>query len=156
MKFLAQIPLLVFPLIVYIVVSVVSPDWISIDTTADAEVIAVAETDATFESNSVDKVFVMKLVSGATWGLTFGEILLTVSILLLFVEVFKSTRSSTASIIDHMLSTFVFVAYVVLFLIWGLAGSSTFFLLTLISMVDVLSGFTVSISSARRDVSFND
>ena len=169
MKILAQIPLLLFVLITYCAVALLSPEWLNIQKQqpAPVEQEAVAETttdtatdtetavDAVFAPVEVKPVFIVQLVSGAGWGLTFGEILITIALLLLFIEIFKGTRASTATILDHLLSTFVLILYIVLFLIWDRAGTGLFFILTCITLIDVLCGFTVSISSARRDVSFS-
>ena len=45
----------------------------------------------------------------------------------------------------------VFVACLILFLVWPPAGTSLFFLIMLTSLVDVIAGFSVTIRSARRD-----
>jgi len=45
----------------------------------------------------------------------------------------------------------VFVACLILFLIWDRAATSTFFLLMLMAMTDVIAGFSVTINAARRD-----
>lgn len=97
-------------------------------------------------------LFSVKLVSGKTWSLNVNEAFIIISLFILFVEIFKATRTSVVSIIDHLLSTFVFIAFLILFLTIKEAGTSTFFILTIISMIDVMCGFTVSISSARRDL----
>ncbi|OPZ74167.1 MAG: hypothetical protein BWY82_00820 [Verrucomicrobia bacterium ADurb.Bin474] len=97
-------------------------------------------------------LFSMHLVSGKTWSLNVNEAFIIISLFILFVEIFKATRTSVGSIIDHLLSTFVFLAFVIMFLTVKEAGTSTFFILTIISMIDVMCGFTVSISSARRDL----
>ena len=65
----------------------------------------------------------------------------------------KSTRMSTRTIIDHMLSTVLFIAMLVEFLLVKQAASSTFFLLLVISFVDVIGGFTITIRTAQRDIS---
>ena len=64
------------------------------------------------------------------------------SILLLFVEILKSTRIGTRGIVDHMLSMLLFVAMIVEFLLVERAATSTFFLLMVTAFVDVLGGFT--------------
>jgi len=51
-----------------------------------------------------------------------------------------------------MLSTAVFVIYLVEFLLVGAAASSVFFLLMMMSLVDVVAGFSISITGAGRDV----
>jgi hypothetical protein len=92
------------------------------------------------------------MVSGAQWPLTPGDILIAFSILVLFVEFLKATRLSSRTIVDHILSTILFVVMLIEFLLVGQAASGTFFLLLVISFVDVLGGFTVTIRTAQRDV----
>lgn len=96
-------------------------------------------------------LFSVGLISGTTWTLTGGEALLAVGLALLYVEVFKSTRSSASSIIDHVLSLALFVICLVEFLVWPAAGTGTFFLIMAMCLIDVIAGFTVTISTARRD-----
>ena len=66
----------------------------------------------------------------------------------MFVEIIKSTRTSNASILDHLLSTFVFVAFLVEFLLVRGAATSVFFTLMVITLIDVLAGFSVSLRAA--------
>ena len=56
------------------------------------------------------------------WLITYGDILVALSLILLFIELLKST--------------------------------STFFLIMMMSLLDVLAGVVVTIVSARRDVEF--
>jgi hypothetical protein len=86
---------------------------------------------------------------------TAGDLLLVIGVIMLFFEVLKSTQTARNSIIEHMLSMFLFVIFLVEFLLVGAAASSVFFLLMVMSLIDVVAGFTVSITSASRDVSMN-
>lgn len=92
------------------------------------------------------------LMSGAVLRLTVGDILVIAGIIVLYVEIFRSTRPTSMTIIDHTLSLIIFVIFLVEFIVASSAGTSTFFILTLMSFLDVVAGFTVSISSARRDI----
>jgi len=92
------------------------------------------------------------MMSGEDWVLTWEDILLAFAILLLAVEMMKSTRFGTRSIVDHILAMALFIAMLVEFLLVKRAGTSTFFLLTMLGLVDVLVGFIVSIRSAQRGV----
>lgn len=92
------------------------------------------------------------MMSGGIFALTLGDLLVVIGLALLFVEIVKSTRTTSASVVDHLLSTFVFVAFLVEFLLVRGAAHSTFFILMIIALIDVLAGFSVSIRSARRDV----
>jgi multisubunit Na+/H+ antiporter MnhF subunit len=92
------------------------------------------------------------LASGAEWVLTAGDLMIALSLVILFVEILKATRLSTRSIIDHLLSTALFVIMLIEFLLARQAATSTFFLLMIISFVDVVGGFSVSIRTAQRDI----
>jgi hypothetical protein len=95
-----------------------------------------------------------RMLSEGEFSVTAGDVLIAVSILILLVEVIKSARMSQRTVIDHMLSMVLFVCMLVEFLVVKEVASTTFFLLLVISFVDVVGGFTVSIRAASRDVSF--
>jgi hypothetical protein len=99
--------------------------------------------------------FTPTLPSAGVWQITLGDMLLTVALLVLFFEVVKSTRTGGNSVVDHALSMIVFVACLILFLVWQPAATSLFFLITVISLIDVIAGFSVTIRSARRDYSIS-
>ncbi len=101
------------------------------------------------------KVFSLAMMSGGVWTMTLADLMILAALALLFVEIMKSTRTSSASVVDHLLSTFVFVAFLVEFLLVEGAATSLFFVLMAIALVDVLAGFSVSIRAAGRDVNFN-
>ena len=90
------------------------------------------------------------MVSGADWTLSAGDMLVALAVLTLFGEMMKSTRIGMRTVVDHGLSLVLFLAFMVEFLLVKQAASSTFFLLLVISFVDVLGGFAVSLRSAQR------
>ncbi|MGE3306390.1 MAG: hypothetical protein AB7I52_10505, partial [Rhizobiaceae bacterium] len=59
------------------------------------------------------------------------------------------------SVIDHLLSTFVFVAFLVEFLLVRGAAHSVFFFLMVIALFDVLAGFSISLRAANRDITYS-
>ena len=71
--------------------------------------------------------------------------------MLLYLEIFKATRTGHASIIDHVLSLLVFVVALVEFVIAPRFGHQAFLAIVLMMLIDVIAGFTVTISGARRD-----
>jgi hypothetical protein len=97
-------------------------------------------------------ILTIPMVSGQNWGLTAGDLLLVIGLVCLFFEVIKSTNTGRSSVIEHMLSTALFVVFLVEFLLVGAAASSTFFILMAMALVDVIAGFTISITGAGRDV----
>jgi len=96
--------------------------------------------------------FAIPMVSGTPWAITAGDLMLVLGIVLLFIEILKSTNTGRNSIMEHMLSMVVFVLFLIEFLLVGAAASSVFFLLMVMSLVDIVAGFTVSITGAGRDV----
>lgn len=101
-----------------------------------------------------NQLFSLSMMSGGLWTMTLGDALIVVTLVFLFIEIVKSTRTSNVSIVDHLLSTFIFVAYLVEFLLVRGAAHHIFFTLMVITLVDVLAGFSVSLRSAGRDVNF--
>lgn len=94
----------------------------------------------------------VNMMSGATWTMTIGDLFIVVSLVILFLEVFKATRRSSLALMDHLFSMALFVVFLVEFLLVQGAATQIFFILMLICLVDVIAGFTVSIKSASRDV----
>jgi hypothetical protein len=129
--YLLGFPLLIIPFAIYNIV---------------AFIMSVPDTIWTTEATSV------QMTSGQVWILTWEDIIIAGSILLLWIEVIKSTRIGVRAIVDHVLSMLLFVAMLIEFLLVRAAGTSTFFLMLIIAMVDVLAGFIISIRSAPRQV----
>ncbi len=102
------------------------------------------------------EVFTLNMISNQAWTMTLGDLMICVALFLLFFEIIKATRINANSIVDHLLSTFVFIAYLVEFLLVPGAAHSVFFMLMVIALIDVLAGFSVSIRSATRDVTLGD
>jgi len=97
----------------------------------------------------------VNMVSGTVFRLDLGSTLILVALVLLFFEVLKATRIGSITIWDHMLSTFVFVAYLLEFILVASAATSVFFVLTAIALIDLLAGFAVSLRAATRDVAID-
>lgn len=128
------IPLLIIPVIVYSVLVIF---------TAGDPTAAAALMDNT--------VFQVPLVSGP-WGMTVGDLIVIFALLMMFIELVKSAGTGTATIINHGLSMAVFVIALSLFLLVGRFGTSVFFLITMMALMDTVAGFVVTIVAARRDL----
>ncbi len=99
-------------------------------------------------------VFTVPLLSGHRMDVSMGDVLVLLGVLLLYIEILKSTRFSSKAIVDHVLSIILFIAMIVEFIVAGKAATSTFLILTALSFVDVVGGFTITIRTAQRDVAF--
>lgn len=127
---LTPVPLLIVPLALYNIMAFLMPgtEWTTVLTTVD-------------------------MMSGAQWTITLAEGFIVLSLFFLFFEILKSTRITSRSIIDHMLSMLVFAAGLAEFLLVRPAGNSVFAILLCIMLLDVVAGFSVSIRVAQRDFS---
>lgn len=128
------IPLLVFPLILYnfIVLPGIAPRD-SVDVWMQ------------------DPIFTISMFSGDAWGVSFADVFMGLSLMLLFVEIVKATRTDAMSIINHGLSMLLTVVCIIQFVTIQGFSNSVFFMLTLMSILDVVAGFTVTIVAAKRD-----
>jgi len=93
--------------------------------------------------------------SGATLHITWNILFILIGIGILYIEILKSTRTTYQALLDHLLSLVVFVIFLVEFIALREMGSATFLILTLLSLIDVIAGFTVSLSTARRDIAID-
>jgi hypothetical protein len=96
-----------------------------------------------------DPLVRLTLPSGAEWPLTLSDLLLGLGILMLLLEVFKGARPGAKYLIDHLLSLILFAAVAAEFVLWPKFGTSTYFLLALLALADLLSGIALR---ARRGV----
>ncbi|MBF0357844.1 MAG: hypothetical protein HQL70_04495 [Magnetococcales bacterium] len=127
-----NIPLLVFVVIIYNVIAFSSA----------------GSLESTFWS--------VHLGSGVDWVFTVNDLLLSLAVILLYAEILKSTRTGISTIMDHMFSLGLFVVVLLEFLFVAAVGTSTFFIIILLVLLDVVAGFTVTISSATRDINVED
>ena len=105
-----------------------------------------------FNTGFNDVLFSVQLLSRATFPVPVHDVIVTLAILLLFVEIMKSTRVGIKSVVDHILSLLLFIAMIGEFMAVQKAATSTFFTLVMLAFVDVISGYTVGIRSAQRDI----
>jgi len=128
MSALRSLPLLAIVVVIYNLVALTSADLL------DAPLISLG------------------LLSGAVWTMSVGHSLLALGLILLYAEVVKATRTSNGSTMDHLLSMLVFVVCLLEFVSLRPFGTPIFFLIMVMTFVDVVAGFTVGIRSARRDI----
>ena len=95
------------------------------------------------------------LPSGMELTLRTGDIFILAGLAALFLEILKAGRAGRGTILDHMLSTAVFAGALVSFLLIAACGTSSVLLLTVMTLIDVVAGFSISIFSTRRDFSID-
>lgn len=92
------------------------------------------------------------LISGDRWSLKVGDLFTLIALMLLFVEVVKATRTTTRELINHGLSMVTFVIALILFITVKGFATSTFFIMTMMTLFDVIAGYTISIIAAEHDL----
>jgi hypothetical protein len=117
-------PLLLIPLAVY-------------------NIIAFLMRDVSFAASLVT----LPLPSGTAWSVTLSDVLVALGILLLLCEVIKGARPGAKYLTDHLLSLLVLCGAGAEFALLPPFGTSTYFLLTVLALVDFLSGIALR---ARR------
>ncbi len=113
-------PLLLIPLAIYNIIVFLMPDV-----------------------SFTDPLVKLTLMSGAEWTVTLSDVLLTLAILLLLAEVIKGARPGAKYLTDHLLSLIVFGAAAAEFVMWPKFATSTYFLMTALSLVDFVSGLAL-------------
>ncbi len=96
-------------------------------------------------------LFTITMFSGDQWDVSSGDVFLALSLMLLFIEVTKSTRTDAIAIINHGLSMLIAVVGIIQFVAVPGFANSVFFIFVLMMLFDVVAGFTVTIVAAKRD-----
>jgi hypothetical protein len=91
----------------------------------------------------------LPLMSGVGWAVTLSDVLLALGILMLLFEVMKGARPGAKFLTDHLLALIVFGGSAAEFVLLPQFGTSTFFLLTLMTLVDFLSGVALRTRRSR-------
>ena len=97
-------------------------------------------------------VLPIPMLNGHTWTFSWGDLVILLLLIMLFVELLKATYTSSASLLDHGLSMLVFVVCLIEFLMVRQAQTSVFFFITIATLIDVIAGYTIGIRVARRDL----
>jgi hypothetical protein len=95
-------------------------------------------------------LFPITLMSKDIWMVTLNDLLVALSILLLWLEVMRAARPAPKYFTDHFLSLLVFGAAAAEFVMLPKFGNATFFLITLTAMVDFLAGISLRARRPRR------
>lgn len=91
------------------------------------------------------------LPSGAGVAITLSDGIILVGIATLFIELMTATSPRATSLINHGLSLGVFILCGLAFLLVAGCGTGTFLVLTFLTLVDVVAGYSIGIITARRD-----
>ena len=125
-------PLLIIPVFIYLLVSLTAGE---------------AGTQARLSS----ALFSMPMMSGGRFVFTMGDFILLFGLIFLFIEILKAARTKSDAIVNHSVSMVLLLFCVIGFLAFPGFGTPVFFLLMVMTLLDVVAGPIVSIVAARRD-----
>jgi len=107
---------------------------------------------STAEKACTPPLFSVPMPSHANWTFTWGDLLIIITLVMLFIELLKSTFANASSLVDHALSLVVMMACLVEFVLVPQAATSVFFVILFATMIDVIAGYTIGTSVARRSL----
>jgi hypothetical protein len=131
----AVLPLLALPVFLYNVLAVT---------------LSVGFWDPEFAVRLSAPLFTITMVSHVPWPVSLGDLLLMGALVILFVELLRSTSSRQLAIINSSLSMVLLISCLIEFLFFPAFATSIFFLLVLMVLLDVLAGLIVTVMSAPR------
>ena len=88
-----------------------------------------------------------RTTAGGEWPVSSADILLAGALVVMFVELVKSTHDRRVATINHFLSITLFVVCLVEMLVLPAFATSTFFLVTLMVLLDVFAGFILGLAT---------
>ena len=101
-------------------------------------------------------LFSLPMPSKQNWVFTWGDLLIIITLVMLFIELLKSTVSSASSLVDHGLSLLVMIVSLIEFILVPKAATSVFFVILFATMIDVIAGYTIGTSVARRNLNIGN
>lgn len=145
-------PLLAIPVIIYNIVAMGNGGLTQ--SASEAGAAAAVESGGIVSPmlDTLNSVMIeVPMIGGVIWEVTSGDLLILLAIGFLFMELLKSTSTGTATIMNHAVSMLLFIVCLIEFLLFPNFATSVFFILTVMTLLDVLAGVVVTIVSARRD-----
>lgn len=89
--------------------------------------------------------FDITLVSGQYFPLTYGVILIALALVMMLISLLISASVYTTTVVGNMVMVLTLCAFIILFLTVDECGTTTFFILTLVALVDTLARVALSI-----------
>ncbi len=97
------------------------------------------------------ELFEVSMPMGGQWRFYLGDLIVILSLVLLAIEVIKATYTRGAGLADQALSMILAVIFIIEFLLVPQAATSIFFMILIMSIIDVIAGAIIGIRTARRD-----
>jgi hypothetical protein len=133
MKVLAAIPLLVLPVAVYALLALT---------------LGGGPSSAEAGSRLAQPLFSFSTSAGGAWPVSGSDLLLAAALIIAFLELLRGVADRNVAIANHALSITLFVGCLTAMLLAPAFANSTFFLLTLMVLLDLVAGFIVTMGQS--------
>jgi hypothetical protein len=90
-----------------------------------------------------DALFTIPLPSNTRMAVTFGDALVVLSMLLLYLEFLKAARFHSKTVMDHVLALLLFIGMAAELAMVPKAQTPVFLFMTVLALVDLLAGVSV-------------
>lgn len=137
----AILPFLGLLVVAYAIVAILGPgtfgDYAGMSEFLNATVFSITNIPSVSETNPLT--------------ITTGDMFVTIGVILLAIEMLKATSTHKRALLNHVFSAGVFLLAFFLFVTQPNFGTMTFFLITVMTLVDVMA-MIITIITARRDI----
>jgi hypothetical protein len=90
-------------------------------------------------------LFSLGTLGGGVWPVSPADLLLASALVIGFIELLKGFEDRRVAIANHALSVLLFIVCIVAMLLAPAFATSTFFLITLMVLLDLVAGFIVTV-----------
>jgi hypothetical protein len=94
-----------------------------------------------------EPLFTMPTAQSGQWPITLSDLIIFISLVILFFEQLKTTERRHVVILNQSMSMVLFVGCLVEFLLFPAFANSAFFLLSAMVLLDVAAGFIATLRS---------
>jgi hypothetical protein len=91
------------------------------------------------------------MASGAVWAITAGDVVLMLALVLLFAELVKTANQGRDMALNRTLSLALFIVCLLEFILLPAFASTLFFVLTIMTLFDVIAGYMLNTTPAYAD-----
>ena len=89
--------------------------------------------------------------AGGGWPVSVADILVAIALIVMFVELLKPPHGRRLAVSNHVLTLLLFVGCLTALLLFPPFATSTFLLITLMILLDVVAGFILTFSTSGDD-----
>lgn len=132
-RFFDLFPLLFIPVVIYAIFAIAGDTGNSVNT---------------FSADLEKATMVITMPSHAPWGISGGDLLVTLGLLIFFYETIRGVAMSPFAIIHHTLSVLLALSSIGAFLLFEQFATSTFFFLTIMCVLDMIAGVIANIAQS--------